>query len=153
MSRYGDMSMPIWHDNETIWDWYMRHFTNKVEQPPGAPAVPGDDIMAIVVLDENLKSIDDNTLPGFLIQKYPLRWWFPEDQMYRLSAKWYSDPVEENASLLTKALRQPFNSDTAVATWRYYMYRDTGFPLGSSDFYVAIRPEIAPYMSLGLGAR
>ncbi len=153
MSRYGDMSMPIWHDNETIWDWYMRHFTNKVEQPPGAPAVPGDDIMAIVVLDENLKSIDDNTLPGFLIQKYPLRWWFPEDQMYRLSAKWYSDPVEENASLLTRVLRQPFNSDTAVATWRYYMYRDTGFPLGSSDFYVAIRPEIAPYMSLGLGAR
>jgi predicted membrane-bound mannosyltransferase len=153
MSRSGDMSMPIWHDNETVWDWYMRHFTNKAEQPPGAPAMPGEDIMAIVVLDENLKSIDDNTLPGFLIQKYPLRWWFPEDQMYRLPAKWYSDPIEENASLLTKALRQPFDSATAVATWRYYLYRDTGFPLGSSDFYVAIRPEIAPYMSLGLGAR
>jgi hypothetical protein len=153
MSRLGNMSMPIWHDNETVWDWYMRHFSNGIEQPPGAPAVPGDDIMAIVVLDENLRAIDDNTLPGFLIQKYPLRWWFPEDQMYRLPARWYSDPVEENSSLLIKALRQPFDSDTAVATWRYYLYRDTGFPLGSSDFYVAIRPEIAPYMSLGLGAR
>jgi hypothetical protein len=54
---------------------------------------------------------------------------------------------------LVRALRQPFNSDTAVAAWRYFLYRDTGFPLGSSDFYVAIRPEIAPYMSLGLGAR
>ncbi len=153
MSRLGNMSMPIWHDNETIWDWYMRHFTNGVEQPPGAPAVPGDDIMAIVVLDENLKSIDENTLPGFLIQKYPLRWWFPEDQIYRLEPSWYSEPINDDASLLTKVLRQPFNSDTAVATWRYYLYRDTGFPLGSSDFYVAIRPEIAPFMSLGLGAR
>lgn len=154
MSRHGDMSMPIWYDNETIWDWYMRHFTNATEQPPGAPAVPGENIMAIVVLDENLKTVDDSTFPGFLIQKYPLRWWFPEDQMYRLEDHWYSNPdVSENSSLLRRVLHNPFDTKTAVATWRYYLLRDTGFPLGSSDFYVAIRPEIAPFMSLGLGAR
>jgi hypothetical protein len=115
LSRFGNMSMPIWYDNETIWDWYMRHFTNGVEQPPGTPAVPGDDIMAIVVLDENLKRVDADTLPGFLIQKYPLRWWFPEDQMYRLATGWYRNPVNDNDSLLTKVLRQPFNPNTAVA--------------------------------------
>lgn len=153
MSRYGDMSMPIWHDNETIWDWYMRRFTARTEQPAGAPAMPGEDVMAVVVLDENLKSVDDSTFPGFLIQKYPLRWWFPEDQMYRLEEGWYKNDVGDGSSLLRKVLHNPFDTPTAVAAWRYYLFRDPGFPLGSSNFYVAIRPEIAPFMSLGLGAR
>ncbi|MEY3990761.1 MAG: hypothetical protein RI985_1842, partial [Chloroflexota bacterium] len=151
--RHGDMSMPIWHDNETIWDWYMRRFTNGIEQPPGEPANPDDRIMAIVVLDENLRIVDENTLPGFLIQKYPLRWWFPEEQMYRLSDTWMTDIIGIDSPLLMRVMRTPFDESTAVATWRYLLYRDTQYPLGSSDFYVAIRPEIAPFMTLGLGAR
>lgn len=153
LRRHGDMSMPIWHDNETIWDWYMRRFTNGIEQPPGEPNVPGDNIMAIVVLDENLRSVDENTLPGFLIQRYPLRWWFPEEQMYRLPDSWMTDIVGFDAPLLMRVLRTPFDESTAVDTWRYILYRDTQYPLGSSDFYVAIRPELAPFMTLGLGAR
>jgi hypothetical protein len=109
--------------------------------------------MAIVVLDENLSSIDDNTLPGFLIQKYPLRWWFPEDQIYRLPPDWLTEAPNENSSLLTKVLRQPLDQDTAIRTWRFLLFRDTGAALGSSDFYVAVRPAIAPFMTLGLGAR
>ena len=115
--------------------------------------MPGDNIMAIVVLDENLKSVDDSTFPGFLIQKYPLRWWFPEDQVYRLDEGWYKSDATENSSLLRRVMHNPFDAPTAVATWRYYLFRDPGYPLGSSNFYVAIRPEIAPFMSLGLGAR
>lgn len=153
MRRHGDMSMPIWHDNETIWDWYMRHFSNGIEQPPGPPAVPGEDIMALVVLDENLRFVDEDTLPGFLVQRYPLRWWFPEDQIYRLPDDWLTLEVDDGDPLLMRILRQPFDTNTAVATWRYLLYRDPGFPLGSSDFYVAVRPEIAPFMSLGMGAR
>jgi len=153
LRRSGDLSMPMWHDNETIWDWYFRRFTNGIEQPPGPPAVPGDEVMAIVVLDENLRYVDESTLPGFIIQRYPLRWWFPEDQMYRLSDNWLEQPVDASDPLLARVLRQPFDTETAVATWRYLLYRDPGFPLGSSDFYVAVRPEIAPFMSLGLGAR
>lgn len=153
MRRHGDMSMPIWHDNETIWDWYMRRFENGVEQPPGEPSVPDDRIMAIVVLDENLRVVDDSTLPGFLIQKYPLRWWFPEEQMYRLPDGWMTDIIAVDSPLLMRVLRTPFEESTAVSTWRYLLYRDTQYPLGSSDFYVAIRPEIAPFMTLGLGAR
>ena len=153
MRRFGDLSMPIWHDNETIWDWYLRPFTNHSEQPAGTPGMPPDDVMAIFVLDENLSSIDDNTLPGFLIQKYPLRWWFPEDQIYRLQDGWMNEPVNDNSSLLTKILLQPFDQNTAVRTWRFLLYRDTGAALGSSDFYIAIRPAIAPFLSLGLGAR
>jgi len=153
MSRFGDLSMPIWHDNETVWDWYLRPFTNHSEQPAGAPGVPQDDVMAIVVLDENLSSIDDNTLPGFLIQKYPLRWWFPEDQIYRLPDDWMNAPTSETSSLLTKVLRNPFDQDTAIRTWRFLLFRDPGASLGSSDFYVAVRPAIAPFMTLGLGAR
>lgn len=153
LRRHGNMSMPIWHDNETIWDWYMRRFTNGIEQPPGAPNTPGDNIMAVVVLDENLRSVDDTTFPGFLIQKYPLRWWFPEEQMYRLPDGWTTDIVGLDSPLLMRVLRMPFDEVTAVDTWRYLLYRDTQYPLGSSDFYVAIRPELAPFMTLGLGAR
>ncbi len=153
LRRHGDMSMPIWHDNETIWDWYMRRFTNGIEQPPGEPGMPDERIMAIVVLDENLRSVDDNTLPGFLIQKYPLRWWFPEEQMYRLPDGWATDVIGIDSPLLMRVLRTPFDASTAVSTWRYLLYRDTQYPLGSSDFYVAIRPELAPFMTLGLGAR
>jgi hypothetical protein len=145
--------MPIWHDNETLWDWYLRPFSNYSEQPAGAPGAPPDEVMAIVVLDENLSSIDDNTLPGFLIQKYPLRWWFPEDQMYRLQPDWLTEEPNDNSSLLTNVLRQPFDQETAIRTWRFLLFRDTGAALGSSDFYVAVRPAIAPFMTLGLGAR
>jgi hypothetical protein len=64
-----------------------------------------------------------------------------------------SEPVNDNSSLLTKILLQPFDQGTAVRTWRFLLFRDTGAALGSSDFYLAIRPAIAPFMSLGLGAR
>jgi hypothetical protein len=109
--------------------------------------------MAIVLLQENYNNSEQNRdyLEPFIRQRYPLRWWFPEDGTYRLRKGW-ADPDEEPASLLARVLRQPFQDETLIELWEFLIYRDPGQPLGSTDFILAVRPEIADQMGWGLGA-
>ncbi len=150
--RGHGLSMPVMYDNETVWLWYMRDFSNAQRTPEQLAGPPGENVMAVLMLDENMASYPQNRqlLDGFVIQRYPLRWWFPEDQIYRLSAGWQSAPLE-NTSLLGQLLRAPFDREVEARVWKLLMFRQTGEPLGSSDFVVAVRPEIASQIGVGLG--
>lgn len=151
--RTGGLGMPIWYDNETIWGWYTRRFTNKQQQQPALVNPPGDEVMAVLMLQENLDNYPQNrqNLQGFLIQRYPLRWWFPEEA-YRLPSNWATSPVSENSPLLMRLLRTPFDAQTVAQFWQYMIYRQTPGVLGSTDFVLAIRPELADEIGLGTGA-
>jgi hypothetical protein len=150
--RGHGLSMPVMYDNETVWLWYMRDFSNAQRTPEQLAGPPDENVMAVLMLDENMASYPQNRqlLDGFVIQRYPLRWWFPEDQIYRLSAGWQSAPLE-NTSLLGQLLRAPFDREVEARVWKLLMFRQTGEPLGSSDFVVAVRPEIASQIGVGLG--
>ncbi|MEN9938642.1 MAG: hypothetical protein RLZZ387_5221 [Chloroflexota bacterium] len=150
--RGGGLNLNIWYDNETVWDWYMRRFTNAVEQPATLTAGPGDEVDAVLMLYENY-TIPANAekLEGFRVQRYPLRWWFPEDDAYRLPEGWMTAPVDESSPLLMRVLRTPFDTRTAVQLWQYVIYRDPPAPLGSTDFVLAVRPELADEIGLGTG--
>lgn len=151
--RRGDgLAMPVLYDNETVWLWYMRNFSKAQATGEQLSAPPDQTVMAVLMLDENLASHPQNRqmLEGFIIQRYPLRWWFPEDQLYRLSNGWQSAPLE-NISLLGKFLRAPFDRNVDAQIWKYLIFRETGQALGSSDFIVAVRPEIARQIGIGLG--
>ncbi len=149
--RGGMLDMPIWYDNETVWDWYMRRFTAAVEQPAGTiPPLP-DNLQALLLLRENVNDTNRQNLTGMRIQRYPLRWWFPEDATYRLPADWMTRPVSEQSPLLMRVLRTPFDGRTAAQYWNYMLFRELPAPLGSTDFVLVIRPELADEMGLGTG--
>jgi hypothetical protein len=86
-----------------------------------------------------------------VVQRYPLRWWFPEEETYRLPRDWRTAEVTERSSLLMRLLRQPFDPITSQQFWNYILYRIPPHPLGSTDFVIAVRPEVAPEIGLGLG--
>jgi hypothetical protein len=151
--RGGQLDMPVIYDNETVWSWYLRDFSSGVRSGPQLSGAPGEDVMAVLMLQENLDRYPQNRdlLSDFRVQRYPLRWWLSENEMYRLLPGWREAPLE-NTSLLGRALRAPLAQDTVVDLWNYLINRDTGVPLGASDFVLAVRPELADQISPGLGA-
>jgi hypothetical protein len=149
--RGGAMDMQIWYDNETVWDWYMRRFTGAQEQPAGVIPAPPDELMAMLLLSENLNDTNQQNLAGFRVQRFPLRWWFPEDQMYRIPEDWATREVTPQSPLLMRMLRQPFDGKTAADYWDFMLFRNLPAPLGSSDFVLAVRPELADEIGLGTG--
>jgi uncharacterized protein (TIGR03663 family) len=151
--RYNNLSMPVIYDNETVWSWYMRRFTAATDSGQNLSQRPGPEVQAVLMLQENIDRNPANLemLEGFRVQRLPLRWWLPEDEVYRLSSDWRTAPPEQ-LSLLGRVLRAPFSSTTVADLWQYLMYRNTKAPLGSSDFVIAVRPELADEIGLGTGA-
>lgn len=147
------LDMSILYDNETVWLWYLRNFKNAVATGPQLSTPPADKVQAVLMLQENLDrdATTRENLRDFRVQKLPLRWWFPEDQIYRLQNKWTDEPLD-NSSLLARLLRKPFEYETAKRLWQFQIYREPRSPLGSSDFVVAVRPTIANQLGLGMGA-
>jgi predicted membrane-bound mannosyltransferase len=150
--RGGQLDMPIMYDNETVWSWYLRDFTEAEGVGEQLSAPPDERVMAVLMLQENLDAHPENRelLDGFVIQRYPLRWWFPEDQVYRLGPGWRDVPLEQ-ASLLGQLLRNPFDRGVGARWWRFLMFRQPSAALGSTDFVVAVRPELAGQIGVGLG--
>jgi Dolichyl-phosphate-mannose-protein mannosyltransferase len=150
--RVNSLAMPVFYDNETVWTWYMRDFSKGQRTSEQLNGPPDANVMAVLMLDENMSRYPQNRqlLNGFVIQRYPLRWWFPEDQIYRLAPGWQNASLE-SVSLLGQFLRAPFDRDVDVRIWKFLVFRQPGYPLGSSDFYVAVRPELARQLGVGLG--
>lgn len=145
-------NLKVWYDNETIWQWYMRNFKDAQQQSPSLPT-PGDDVMAVVLLQENIDSNPQNTqaLQGFRLQRYPLRWWNPENELYRLPPDWTTAQVTPNSSLIMRMLRTPLDGKTASDFWQYMLFRQLPAGLGSTDFVLAVRPALADEIGLGTG--
>jgi uncharacterized membrane protein len=150
--RGGDLSMPVIYDNETVWSWYLRDFSAAERSDGRLTAPPADEVMAVLLLQENLDMHPENRahLEGFVIQRYPLRWWFPEDQVYRLSPGWRDAPLA-SVSLLGQLVRAPFDREVGERWWQFLIFREPGAPLGSTDMVVAVRPELASQIGVGLG--
>lgn len=151
--RTNGLDMPIIYDNETVWLWYLRNFTRATNTGPQLNESPAPGVMAVVMLQENLdrSAQTRESLTGFRIQRYPLRWWLPENEVYRLESNWTTAPIE-NVSLLARTIRAPTSDETLLQAWNYMIYRTPPAPLGSTDFVLAVRPEIADQFGTGVGA-
>jgi hypothetical protein len=156
--RTGSLAMPILYDNETVSRWYFRNFTEKQELSPPLTEPPGDEIQAMLLLTENIPGTfsESQALEGFCARRYPLRWWFPEREMYELhddagteEVEWRSQPLDQ-VSLLARTLRAPFADETLAQVWMFLVHRDPGVSLGSTDFIFAVRQESAYQVSPGL---
>ncbi len=151
--RTAGLDMPIMYDNETVWTWYLRDFTNARGGAQNLTAPPEEDVQAVLLLYEHLASNPElrDHLAGFRMQRLPLRWWFPESEMYHKTANWREVELT-NASLLTRLMRAPFANQSLTQAWEFLLYRELNTPLGSTDFVIAVRPEIADQLSPGIGS-
>ena len=81
----GGRELEIWYDdNDGIsWpmQWYLRDFPNR-HLYGGTLAGPPDGVPVVLVGDKNRSSVEPY-LEGYTAQEYVLRWWFPEDPVYR----------------------------------------------------------------------
>ena len=77
--------LEIWYDDNdgTSWpmQWYLRDFPNR-HLYGGTLAGPPDGVPVVLVGDKNRSSVEPY-LEGYTAQEYVLRWWFPEDPVYR----------------------------------------------------------------------
>ncbi len=144
LRRGGGTRLPVMYDNETVWLWYLRDWPGAVYVPGGRlNGPPAAEVQAVLLLQENLDRYPENRtyLQDFVLQRYPLRWWFPEDQTYRLNG----------SSLLDRLLRNPLDYEASAQLWRYLMFRQPPAGLGSTDMVIAVRPELARQIGIGLG--
>ncbi len=151
--RGGGLDIPIMYDNETVWLWYFRNFRAASNTGPNLSGPPAPEIQAVFMLQENISRNPQirEYLQDFRMQRLPLRWWFPEDSMYRLRENWRTEPIE-NVSLLGRVLRDPLGDKTIDQLWQFLVFRETGVALGSTDFVVAVRPLLADQIGFGVGA-
>jgi len=129
------------------WAWYLRHFKNVDYPTLNAPAGPPRGVVLFLhsANEQAMRPYLDRYGPG---ERYPHRWWFPED--YKSAAEWIRalTPPEGRDRLTFGPDSPPGFKEALAATlqpaalgrlWRYFLYRETLNPLGSEDgiFYVA----------------
>lgn len=149
--RTGGLDLPIRYDNETIWAWYLRNYGEK--EPSGSTMVgPLDpEVQAVFLLSENVAA-NEADLAGFVRQEYPLRWWLPECEVYRLPASDTYCGAEANASsLLSRLLRRPWDGQAVADYWRFWFDRQLPTALGSTDWTLFVRPELAAELGINGG--
>jgi uncharacterized protein (TIGR03663 family) len=104
-------------------DWKKKAYFSRTLPPDVGPERPP----AILVMATNVDPIRDR-VADYVGQKYRLNWWYPED--YK---GWTVQSIWEG-------LRDPA---TRLKLWRYFLYREPLQPLGSRDFYLYVRPDLA----------
>ncbi len=144
IQRGGSTEAIVWYDNETVWDWYTHDFKAE-EQSSSLSNTPGENVVAVLMLKENFDANPQirDTWQGFVFQRYPLRWALPEYQTYRLPENWRTEQVGEFSPLLMRLLRGPTDSAALADFWQYMIYRQLPAQIDSTDFVLAVRPEIA----------
>ena len=153
----GGKDLEIWYDNNngTSWpmQWYLRDFPNR--NLYGGSLTTAPDAPVVLVGDRNLNNIDA-VMDGYTRQEYVLRWWFPEDPIYRNFAiapelppgrsAWGS---RDNPSDLPAVLRSVGGSLAQLLTpegqqrvYRLAMYRDLPARIDSTRYYLYVRDDL-----------
>ncbi|MCL5026839.1 MAG: TIGR03663 family protein [Chloroflexi bacterium] len=140
------------YDDKVSWpfEWYLRDYTAKNYYGNGLPA--NDAPVVLVGLegdhDARVKAALGNRYVG---QRYKLRWWFPED--YKSPYDWMKAMQSDEGRARFPAtnqvstgffdiMRATFQPSGIQRLWKYFLYRDTFNPLGSTDFMLYIRKDL-----------
>ncbi len=125
----GKEKFKVAYDSGVSWpfEWYLRDYKNKNFFGWGTPAADAPVVLVGFERDHD-KEVARVLGSKYVGQRYRLRWWFPED--YR----------SFNVSGIINGLLNP---DVRTKVWRYFLYRETVNALGSTDFMVYIRRDLA----------
>ncbi|MDF2758715.1 MAG: glycosyl transferase family protein [Thermomicrobiales bacterium] len=156
----GSRGLEIWYDDNdgTSWpmQWYLRDFPNR-HLYGGTLAGPPDGVPVVLVGDKNRSSVEPY-LEGYTAQEYVLRWWFPEDPVYREFAiapeidpgrsAWRSSdqphgPLDIVASI-GDSLSHLLTAQGQQGLYRLVMYRDLPVRIDSYDYTLYLRNDLVP---------
>jgi uncharacterized protein (TIGR03663 family) len=156
----GGRDLEIWYDdnNGVSWpmQWYLRDFPNR-HLYGGTLAGPPDDVPVVLVGGDNRGSVEPY-LEGYTAQEYVLRWWFPEDPVYRDFAiapelppgrsAWESSdqphgPLDIVASI-GESLSHLLTAEGQQGLYRLVMYRDLPVRIDSYDYTLYVRNDLIP---------
>jgi predicted membrane-bound mannosyltransferase len=156
----GGRQLEIWYDDNdgTSWpmQWYLRDFPNR-HLYGGTLAGPPDGVPVVLVGDKNRVSVEPY-LEGYTAQEYVLRWWFPEDPIYRDFAiapeiapgrsAWRSSdqphgPLDIVASI-GESLSHLLTAEGQQRLYRLVMYRDLPVRIDSYDYTLYLRNDLVP---------
>ncbi len=144
----GGNSLPIGLDQtdaiEWPFDWYFRdmrqiQYFNEQQWQAGTPSNIAPNIAVLIVSEatNNNQNFQNFVKDKYVSQKYVLNWWFPEEA--------YKKNNEQGQ----------FVGDIPTAwNWlmgngmKYLLYRNPGLPLGSRNFYLYVRNDLAPKTGL-----
>ncbi|MDQ3705786.1 MAG: TIGR03663 family protein [Chloroflexota bacterium] len=145
----GGHTLAIFIDqNEAIeWplDWYFReqkgkqyfnYFQDGQEIPDADKAnriAPNAPVIFASEQTENTAYFKEFIKDKYTTNRYALNWWFPEET-YKTNGK----------GDIGKAFGWLFGGGM-----RFLLYRDPGLPLGSRNFYLHVRNDLAPQVGLG----
>ncbi|HEX2280385.1 MAG TPA: TIGR03663 family protein, partial [Thermomicrobiales bacterium] len=156
----GGRELEIWYDDNdgTSWpmQWYLRDFPNR-HLYGGTLAGPPDGVPVVLVGGNNRSSVEPY-LEGYTAQEYVLRWWFPEDPVYRDFAiapeiapgrsAWRSSDqphgLTDIAASIGESLSHLFTAEGQQRLYRLVMYRDLPVRIDSYDYTLYIRNDLMP---------
>lgn len=141
----GGSNVKVIYDSFASWpyEWYLRDYKNKTFIAGGDPA-PGPD--SPIMFLEYAKHNNDANLSDYIVQRYAMRWWFPEevyknDFMPGLDPK--SSPIFSQIGAAFATIKDTiFDPNRASGMWKYLVFRDLPKPLGSEDMVLALRKDI-----------
>jgi predicted membrane-bound mannosyltransferase len=156
----GGRGLEIWYDdnNGVSWpmQWYLRQFPNR-HLYGGALAGPPQGV-PIVLAGGNNRSAVEPQMQGYTAQEYVLRWWFPEDPIYRDFAiapelnpgrsAWKSveqpHGLRDIAASVVQSLSHLLDAESQQALYRLVMYRDLPVRIDSYNYTLYIRNDLVP---------
>ncbi len=130
------LTIALDQNEATEWpfDWYFRDMKNLIYhnlagwQSNNAGVPPNEAVIIASEATENEPNFQAFIKDKYTTTKYVHNWWFPEET-YRTG----------NDGDFGKALNLMFGNNL-----RYLLYRDPGKPLGSRNFYLHVRNDLAP---------
>ena len=156
----GGKDLEIWYDdnNGVSWpmQWYLRDFPNR-HLYGGTLAGPPDGVPIVLVGGDNRSSVAPY-LEGYTAQEYVLRWWFPEDPVYRdfaiapeinpgrsawESAEQPHGPLDIAASVAESVSRLG-TQEGQQGLYRLVMYRDLPVRIDAYRYTLYIRNDLVP---------
>lgn len=161
--RTANRSLKILYDNETIWNWYLRNYPNAKHFGTTLSGPPEDDVDIVLLYSDNIAN-NEAHLKDFVAIRMPMRWWFPEDQMYKFTkfpeqktmfdriGERFDETICPRNSLIDRLTCEPFSPKSINPLWKYMLYRDLDYGLGSVDFVVYVRPEFASAFSASISS-
>ncbi len=130
----GGKDLKILVDSASTWPfaWYLRDYKNVAYQP--TISSPPDQPVVITAVENDAQ--DKAQLQNYVGNRYKLRAWFPED---------YKDLT------LTKILQSVTDPVMRKTLWNWLTLRETPSPMGSYDFNLWIRKDLAPGVASNFG--
>ncbi len=156
----GGKGLEIWYDDNqgVSWptQWYLRDYPNR-HLFGGSLSGPPEDAPVLLVGHQNLGRVEP-FMDGYTAQEYVLRWWFPEDPIYRNFAiapelnpgrsAWRSaqDPSDPRAILgsIRDSLATQLEPEGQQRVYRLLMYRDLPSRIDSYRYTLFIRNDLLP---------